>query len=462
MANIRIIKGNIAVGATLLAALVRRNGYDFLIKEHTPLRCVIQFLRGRLGSSEQCLELGESSFSMEDAVKAQLMSSGMYTKFPRNMLFSRALSNGVKWYCPEISIGGAPLYTPDELDEKLNEEGEDISDKTATGGTSATEMAEAARESKRGKAAKAETTKAGATETKTETKTDAAPANSKVTEMPKPKSEAAPQATEQATKTDAAPSDEAADREILKARIAKLASGLKASPEVRRAAMSRFWLSYFNIAKPDEIPQDAKLLIKAVDNLLVVLATPEDYEAFLSKTEAMAKIARENDGKPPVVREPVTEAPLAQAAAAGAGVSSETATGDVPSLFQAPAEPDAIDAMFPGIPAATKALVQKLSELRPNVTPDAVQKAMKYLGARDEQDYLQLHSIMQVILGTSVWQAALAYAKKNGILPKQLVDFIEKRTTKAFGDLSDDQIKAFVEVVLPNVDPKVIIASAGI
>jgi hypothetical protein len=30
------------------------------------------------------------------------------------MLFARALSNGAKWFCPDI-FGGGPIYTPDEL-----------------------------------------------------------------------------------------------------------------------------------------------------------------------------------------------------------------------------------------------------------------------------------------------------------------------------------------------------------
>jgi hypothetical protein len=29
------------------------------------------------------------------------------------MLYARALSNGAKWYCPDVF--GGPIYTPDEL-----------------------------------------------------------------------------------------------------------------------------------------------------------------------------------------------------------------------------------------------------------------------------------------------------------------------------------------------------------
>ena len=46
-------------------------------------------------------------------------------KFPRNMLFARSLSNGVKWFCPDIFLG-APVYTPDELGATVDEQGEVI------------------------------------------------------------------------------------------------------------------------------------------------------------------------------------------------------------------------------------------------------------------------------------------------------------------------------------------------
>jgi hypothetical protein len=40
------------------------------------------------------------------------------------MYFSRALSNGVKWYCPGVLSG--PVYTPEELDVPVNAAGEPV------------------------------------------------------------------------------------------------------------------------------------------------------------------------------------------------------------------------------------------------------------------------------------------------------------------------------------------------
>jgi len=55
-------------------------------------------------------EIGESTFTIEDAKRAGTKN---IDKFPRNMLFARALSNGVRWFTPDVV--DATVYTPDEL-----------------------------------------------------------------------------------------------------------------------------------------------------------------------------------------------------------------------------------------------------------------------------------------------------------------------------------------------------------
>jgi hypothetical protein len=458
MAQIRIIKGNIAIGATLLATLLRRHGYDYTVKEHDDDKCVLTFYRGRLGTSE-ILELGESQFTIGDAKQAQLMGSGMYNKFPRNMLFSRALSNGVKWYCPEISVGGAPIYTPDELDESLNEEGVAISgaETNGGGGTSSAEMAKAARQAKK------ETAKPKAEQAATAPAAQADASKSNVTEMPKPETKAETKqetaATQQQQQQQQGNPGDAEARDKVKALLAKLSAGVKCSPEVRRAALQRFWLTYFGINDMSEAAKIAPAeMVKALENLLVVLVTPEDFEAFISQTEQMTKIAKENNGKPVLKPE---AAAAAETPAPTAGSAPAPAAEETPALFQEAAAPDEIDQIFPGIPAATKALVKQIPAVRSNVKIDAVKNAMVFLGARDTTDYLELHAILQVILGTTIWQKLLSYGKTNGVGPKMLVSFIEKKTGKQFAELPDEQIKAFVETVLPNVDPKTIATSAG-
>jgi hypothetical protein len=123
MAGIHIIKGKPVLSATLIACAVKRKGspYSFEVAEHTDKVCEIIF-------SEHGKEIGRSRFSVEDAKQAGLLEGSnahSWKKFPRNMLYARAMSNGAKWYCPDI-FGGAVFYTPDELDQKVDAEGDII------------------------------------------------------------------------------------------------------------------------------------------------------------------------------------------------------------------------------------------------------------------------------------------------------------------------------------------------
>ena len=59
---------------------------------------------------------------------AGLDSNTNWRKYPRNMLFARAISNGARWYCPDL-FGGSPVYTPDELGAEVDgETGEVLGD----------------------------------------------------------------------------------------------------------------------------------------------------------------------------------------------------------------------------------------------------------------------------------------------------------------------------------------------
>ncbi len=106
MTGIYIVKGRVTLSANLMAAAIKRSGrYTYDVLEHTDKICTIQFSEGNK-------ILGQSTFTKEDAAKAKL-SGDAWSKYPRNMLFARALSNGAKWYTPDIF--GGPIYTPDEL-----------------------------------------------------------------------------------------------------------------------------------------------------------------------------------------------------------------------------------------------------------------------------------------------------------------------------------------------------------
>jgi hypothetical protein len=113
MTGVHIIQGRPAVGANLMAAAVKGSGrYDYRVKEMTDTVCEISFLQ-----SGQ--EIGTSKFSVDDARKAGTKNMD---KFPRNMLFARAMSNGVRWYCPDV-FNGAAVYTPEELGANTDQDG---------------------------------------------------------------------------------------------------------------------------------------------------------------------------------------------------------------------------------------------------------------------------------------------------------------------------------------------------
>lgn len=117
MSGIHIIQGKPTIGAGLMASRVKASGkYNYKIVEMDEKVCKIQFY-------EQCAvlndkhnnkgwnEIGVSTFTIEDAKKAGTKN---LDKFPRNMLFARAMSNGVRWFCPDIYEG--PVYVPEEME----------------------------------------------------------------------------------------------------------------------------------------------------------------------------------------------------------------------------------------------------------------------------------------------------------------------------------------------------------
>lgn len=105
-----IVDGGIMVAYPMLGQFVRaRPGYDYAVVEHDTERCVIEFV-------VDGVTRGVSTYTIEDAKQAGLVrAGGNWTKAPRNMLFARAMSNGVKWYVPEV-LGGIPIYVEGELE----------------------------------------------------------------------------------------------------------------------------------------------------------------------------------------------------------------------------------------------------------------------------------------------------------------------------------------------------------
>jgi hypothetical protein len=111
MTGIHIIQGKPTIGAGLIASRLKGSGkYDYRVVDASEKVCSIDFFQGNT-------KIGNSTFTIEDARKALTKN---IDKFPKNMLFARAISNGVKWYCPDIFSG--PVYVPEEIQVVTTEE----------------------------------------------------------------------------------------------------------------------------------------------------------------------------------------------------------------------------------------------------------------------------------------------------------------------------------------------------
>lgn len=105
----------IQIGASLQAAMIKKSGkYDYRIIEHSKEICTIHFFERRADKWEK---IGEESYTIGDARTAGLTAGkDVWTKHPKNMLFARAMSNGAKWYCPDV-FGGAIYNESDDFPE---------------------------------------------------------------------------------------------------------------------------------------------------------------------------------------------------------------------------------------------------------------------------------------------------------------------------------------------------------
>ena len=123
MTGVAIIQGKPVVGANLTAAAIKQTGkYNYRVTKHTEQECEITFY-------EAGQDVGVSRFTMEDAKAAGLTNKDNWKKYPRNMLFTRAISNGQKWYAPDV-YNGVTVYTPDEMGATVDEEGNIVEGET--------------------------------------------------------------------------------------------------------------------------------------------------------------------------------------------------------------------------------------------------------------------------------------------------------------------------------------------
>ena len=108
IANIDLVKGNVRMRSVLLAARVKAHEkYDYRVTTVNKDECSIDFFEREDGGDWK--PIGTSVFTMGDAKIAGLAGKDTYTKHGKNMLFARAMSDGVNMFCPDV-VKGVRVY----------------------------------------------------------------------------------------------------------------------------------------------------------------------------------------------------------------------------------------------------------------------------------------------------------------------------------------------------------------
>lgn len=109
LTGIDIIDGNPSPNGHFWAAAIESHPrYDYVVRESTSERCTLEFLRD--GEFR-----GAVTWTMEDAERAGLHGKDNWKKYPRPMLYNRAMTEGVRMFCPQL-LGGLRAYSAEELE----------------------------------------------------------------------------------------------------------------------------------------------------------------------------------------------------------------------------------------------------------------------------------------------------------------------------------------------------------
>jgi len=112
--NIFMVNGKTALNSAIMAGEIKKSvKYNYHIDKLTNDECVLTFF-------ENGKENGKSIFTLKDAQDAELLGKSNWKHYKRNCLFARALSNGKRWYAPEVCMGA---YVYEEMDLETDADG---------------------------------------------------------------------------------------------------------------------------------------------------------------------------------------------------------------------------------------------------------------------------------------------------------------------------------------------------
>lgn len=101
-----IISGKICLAGQVMLSIALRNGLEYKIQKDTTDECIVHL---KFKNTEYT-----SSFTIAEAKQAGVYrdNSG-WTKFPKDMLFWRAITRGLRRVCPDLILG---LYAKEEIE----------------------------------------------------------------------------------------------------------------------------------------------------------------------------------------------------------------------------------------------------------------------------------------------------------------------------------------------------------
>lgn len=116
--GIHFVQERLTFEASIMGAVAKRAGYLMRQIKHDATIAHIEFFHPNQG------KLGESLFTIQDAQTAGLTGKDNWKKYPKNMLWARAMANGCRWFCSDAF--GGPVYTPEELGAEVDDTGKPV------------------------------------------------------------------------------------------------------------------------------------------------------------------------------------------------------------------------------------------------------------------------------------------------------------------------------------------------
>lgn len=113
-------QGKVNMHANVMAAAIKASGkYDYEVTENTDQQCSVQFFRVDAAGRNP---IGNHSFSMAQAQRANLTKNFTWKQYPEAMLFARCISAGYRAHCPD-ALGAAPVYVEQHGEMEVDDQG---------------------------------------------------------------------------------------------------------------------------------------------------------------------------------------------------------------------------------------------------------------------------------------------------------------------------------------------------